>query len=135
MNRVGTIPYGAALSAVFTAVALALGLRERRAAILVSAVLAAFVGPIGWNAILPATHAREFITDACTGVFPVSWQDTGSGIFTVAVGSILLGVFNRRPPAGGSSPGSRTRRLPRRHLSLLSSATGHQRGEKTAMAP
>jgi hypothetical protein len=96
----GTILYGAALSGVFTATALRLGLRERRAAMVGPAVLAALVAPIGWNAILRATHAREFFTDAPTGAFPVSWQDTGSGVFTVAVASVLLGALHRRAPAG-----------------------------------
>lgn len=96
----GAIVYGAALSALFAAAALVLGLRERRAAMAVPAVLAAFCAPIGWNAILRATHAREFFTDAPIAVFPASWQDTGSGVFTLAVGSIVLGAIHRRAPAG-----------------------------------
>jgi hypothetical protein len=96
----GTIAYGAVLSAGFAGVALLLGLRERRVTMLVPAVLAAFAAPIGWNAILRATHAREFFTDAPIPLFPVSWQDTGSGVFTLAVGSAVLGAFHRRAPAG-----------------------------------
>lgn len=96
----GTIVYGAALSAVLVAAALRLGLRERRPGTLVPAVVAAFVAPIGWNAVLRATHAREFFTDAPLAVFPVSWQDTGSGVFTLAVGAAVLAAVHRGAPAG-----------------------------------
>jgi hypothetical protein len=46
---------------------------------------------VGWNAILHATHADQFFHDAPIPVFPISWQDTGSGVFTIAVAAILLG--------------------------------------------
>jgi hypothetical protein len=67
-------------------------LGSRRIAVLASAGVSAFVAPIGWNAVLRATHAREFFTDAPLDVFPVSWQDTGSGVVTVAVAAVLLGL-------------------------------------------
>jgi hypothetical protein len=85
------ILYGAALSAVFAVGGLAV-LGSRRIAVLASAGASAFVAPIGWNAVLRATHAREFFTDAPLDVFPVSWQDTGSGVVTVAVAAVLLGL-------------------------------------------
>jgi hypothetical protein len=85
------ILYGAALSAVFAVGGLAV-LGSRRIAVLASAGVSAFVAPIGWNAVLRATHAREFFTDAPLDVFPVSWQDTGSGVVTVAVAAVLLGL-------------------------------------------
>ena len=96
----GTILYGAALSAVFAAVALVVALRERRPTMLLPAVLVAFAAPIGWNAILHATHAGTFFTDAPIALFPISWQDTGSGVFTLAAGSVVLGTLHRQAPAG-----------------------------------
>ena len=96
----GTILYGAALSALVSGVILALWPRTRRATILVPAVAASFAGPIAWNAILRATSAREFFTDAPIVVLPASWQDTGSGIFTFALSAMLLGIARHRDPAG-----------------------------------
>ncbi|WP_051735960.1 hypothetical protein [Amycolatopsis rifamycinica] len=46
-----------------------------------TAGLAAGLGPAAWNAILNAVHAPGFFTDAPIPVFPVSRQDTGSGVF------------------------------------------------------
>ena len=85
------ILYGAALSALFAVGGLAV-LGTRRIAILATAGVSALVAPIGWNAVLRATHAREFFTDAPLDAFPVSWQDTGSGVVTVAVAAVLLGL-------------------------------------------
>jgi hypothetical protein len=53
--------------------------------------LCALAGPFAWNAILRATHAREFFTDAPLVVLPASWQDTGSGVFTIALAALALG--------------------------------------------
>ena len=86
-----TILYGAALSAAGAAV-FTLAVRPRRLTVVGVAALAAFLGPLAWNAILRATHGSSFFVDAPIPVFPVSWQDTGSGVFTVAVGTILLGT-------------------------------------------
>jgi hypothetical protein len=49
-------------------------------------------GPIAWNAILRATHASTFFTDAPIVVLPTSWQDTGSGVFALATTTLLLGL-------------------------------------------
>jgi hypothetical protein len=96
----GTILYGAVLSALLTGAILALWPRTRRVDIVIPAVLAALPGPIVWNAILHATHAEEFFTDAPIAVIPASWQDTGSGVFTFAMAALVLGVVHRRDPAG-----------------------------------
>ena len=93
----GTILYGAVLSAVFAVVALVV-LGERRATVVAIGSLAALIAPIGWNAVLRATHAREFFTDAPIKVMPASWQDTGSGVATLAVASLLLAVALPREP-------------------------------------
>ena len=93
----GTIIYGAVLSSVVAAAVL-LALGERRAGFLAVGSLAALVAPIGWNAVLRATHAREFFTDAPISVMPASWQDTGSGVATLALASLLLAVALPREP-------------------------------------
>jgi hypothetical protein len=49
------------------------------------------LGATGWNAILHFTHADQFFHDAPSVVFPVSWQDTGSAVFAIAVAAVLLG--------------------------------------------
>jgi hypothetical protein len=47
--------------------------------------------------------AREFFVDAPIPVFPISWQDTGSGVFGLAVAALLLGF--------GPLAGARGRRV------------------------
>ncbi len=88
----GTIAYGAALSAVL-AVLLALVARERRLIALLAVALGAAGGPVAWNAILRTTNASQFFTDAPIPVFPISWQDTGSGVFALAALTLSLGFL------------------------------------------
>jgi hypothetical protein len=96
----GVILYGAALS-VIAAIALAVLLgRERRPAILVTIAAGTLAGPIAWNAILRATDGRRFFTDAPIPLFPISWQDTGSGVFTLAVLTLALGFGPLRAAPG-----------------------------------
>jgi hypothetical protein len=83
--------YGAALSALAAAVLVAFAGRDRRVSVLVCAALSAALGPLAWNAILHATRADQFFHDAPMPFFPISWQDTGSGVFTVAVAALLVG--------------------------------------------
>jgi hypothetical protein len=88
----GRILYGAGLTVLLAAVVLVATRVTRDAAVLISALVATAVGPIGWNAILRATHASEFFTDAPIPVFPISWQDFGSGVFTLAAATLVLSV-------------------------------------------
>lgn len=97
-----TVAYGAALSAVLAGVLVALAVRPRRPVVIAAAALAAAGGPAAWNAILNAVHGAEFFTDAPIPVFPISWQDTGSGVFTLALAALVLGLG---PLAG--APGRR----------------------------
>ena len=87
-----TVAYGAVLSGVLAAVLVALAVRPRRPAVIVAAALAAAAGPAAWNVILNRVGATEFFVDAPIPVFPISWQDTGSGVFAVAVAAVLLGL-------------------------------------------
>ena len=88
----GQICYGAALSAIAASALLAGATRGRRPSVIVTGALAAAAGPVAWNAILRAAHGDQFFTDAPIAVFPVSWQDTGSGVFAFAVAAILYGI-------------------------------------------
>jgi hypothetical protein len=87
----GTILYGAALSAIAAIVLVAAVLRERRVSALVVSGVSAALGAFLWNAILHRVGASEFFVDAPVAVMPASWQDTGSGVFAVAVTSVMLG--------------------------------------------
>ncbi|MYS88847.1 hypothetical protein SCNRRL3882_1499 [Streptomyces chartreusis NRRL 3882] len=88
----GQIGYGAVLSAVFAAVLPAVVTRGRRIGVIVTGALAAAAGPVAWNAILRAAHGEQFFTDAPIAVFPVSWQDTGSGVFALAAAALAYGL-------------------------------------------
>jgi hypothetical protein len=87
-----TIVYGAVLSALLAGVLVVLAARGQRVAAGIGAVVGAAAGPIAWNAILRATHASTFFTDAPIAVMPASWQDTGSGVFAFAVTALVLGL-------------------------------------------
>jgi hypothetical protein len=82
----------AALSAVVAGAALAALARPRQPTVILAGVLATAAGPLAWNAILRATHASQFFTDAPLRLLPASWQDTGSGVFALAAAAVLLGV-------------------------------------------
>jgi hypothetical protein len=98
----GTILGGAAMTAAFTAAVLLLIGRVGRPAVLTTAVVAAALAPVGWNAVLRATHAGQFFTDAPITVMPASWQDAGSGVVTFAAVAAVLGAGpQRREPAQG----------------------------------
>jgi hypothetical protein len=86
-----TVAYGAVLSAVLATALVGLLVRPRRPLVIATAGVAAGVGPAAWNAILNAVHAPGFFTDAPIALFPVSWQDTGSGVFALAASVLLLG--------------------------------------------
>ncbi len=93
--------YGAALSAILAPLLVALLAGDRRPAVLASAAGAAGVMPLCWNTILRITGATEaFSHDLAVRVLPISWQDTGSGVFTLAGASLLLALLTaRRDPA------------------------------------
>ncbi|MCA1681373.1 MAG: hypothetical protein LC777_21715, partial [Actinobacteria bacterium] len=85
------ILYGAGLSAL-GATGLLLLINEREPAVLIPAATAAAAGALAWNAILKDTGGDGFFIDAPIGVFPISWQDTGSAVFALALGSTLLAL-------------------------------------------
>ena len=96
----GVILYGAALSVVVAIALVMLVGRERQPTILLTIAAGTLAGPIAWNAILRATDGRQFFTDAPIPIFPISWQDTGSGVFTLAVLTLALGFGPLRAAPG-----------------------------------
>jgi hypothetical protein len=96
----GTISYGAFLSAIAAALLVFAVRRERRVDLLAASASSGALGPILWNAILHRVGAREFFVDAPVAVMPASWQDTGSGVFTVAVAAVILGFGPLRVEPG-----------------------------------
>ena len=97
----GQIFYGAVLSTVVAAVVFVVVKRERRPRALVAALAATLLGPLAWNAVLhrAGNPSDGFFVDIPFKPFPVSWQDTGSGVFTLAVASVFLGLALPRDPA------------------------------------
>ncbi len=87
----GRILYGAALSTVIAAVVL-IARRVRTPLTLGFALASTFLGPLSWNSILHRTGGEKFFVDIPFKPFPVSWQDTESGVFTLAIASVLLGI-------------------------------------------
>ena len=94
-----TILYGALLSAVAAAVFVLGVRRDRRVDVLAAVALSGAAGPFLWNAILHRVGGSEFFVDAPVGVMPASWQDTGSGVFAVAVATLVLGFGSLREEA------------------------------------
>ena len=87
----GTVLYGAALTLVLVALG-ALALRERSLPVIATCALTAACAAIAWNAVLIDADAGGFFVDAPIAVIPVSWQDTGTGIWTLALVSLILGL-------------------------------------------
>jgi hypothetical protein len=89
----GPILCGAALSALLTGAVLALASRLRcPGAILVGAHRRGR-GCAPWTA--PSSSSTH-----PSASFPISWQDTGSGVFAVAVACLALGIWPQRNDPG-----------------------------------
>jgi hypothetical protein len=95
----GATVWGIVASAVLAAVAARLVLREKRPAVLGVTAGAALLGPLLWDLILRHTGGNFFV-DAPGYVFPVSYEDTGSGVFAAALAAVLLGFGPQRTDAG-----------------------------------
>jgi hypothetical protein len=96
----GSILYGALLSAAAAALLVLLVRRTRRVDLLAAAALSGAAGPFLWNRILHRVGGSEFFVDAPVAVMPASWQDTGSGVFAVAVATVALGLGPVRDEPG-----------------------------------
>ncbi len=94
--------YGAGLSVLLSlALVVFLG-KTKHPPILLGCALAAFLLPVVWNSILRLTGATDaFSHDLPFRPFPISWQDTGSGVFTLAGAAVILSLGpgrKERPP-------------------------------------
>jgi len=94
----GAVTWGVVVSAVLAAVATRFLLRERRPSVLATAAIAALLGPLLWNLILRHTGG-DFFVDAPGRVFPVSLQDTGSGVSPPGSARSCSGSDPFAPPA------------------------------------
>jgi hypothetical protein len=95
----GAVILGVILSAVLAAAVVRLALRERRPAVVLTAAVAAGLGPLLWDLVLRHTGG-DFFTDAPGHVFPVSFEDTGSGVWATALAALLLGLGPLRDASG-----------------------------------
>lgn len=95
----GAVTYGVVVSVVVAVAALRFILRERRSDVLAVAGVAAGLAPLLWDLILRHTGGK-FFTDAPGLVFPVSYEDTGSGVFATALAVLLLGFGPMRAESG-----------------------------------
>lgn len=95
----GATVWGIAASAALAVVAARVLLRERRLPVLATTAFAALLGPLLWDLVLRHTGG-DFFVDAPGYVFPVSFEDTGSGVFATAAAALLLGFGALRADAG-----------------------------------
>jgi chromate transporter len=94
-----------------------------------AAAAGALSGPIAWNAILRATNARQFFTDAPIPIFPISWQRHRIRRLhprhTHRRPRLRAATRSTRAPPGHPRRPRRPRRAPRRHLPLLDGNRGY----------
>lgn len=90
MPSYDAVAFGVVVSGVVAALALVLMLRERRSSVIATAAAAATLAPLCWDVILRHTGG-DFFVDAPGVVFPISFQDTGSGVFATALSALMLG--------------------------------------------
>lgn len=95
----GATIWGVIASGVLAVVAVWFLLRERRQAVLAATAAAAMLGPLLWDLTLRHTGG-EFFVDAPGYVFPVSFEDAGSGVFATAIGALVLGFGPLRAATG-----------------------------------
>jgi hypothetical protein len=93
------ILYGVGLTALFEVVLTVAVPRWRRPALTLTTTAIAVLAVLGWQYVLRATHASQFFTDLPFRPFPISWQDTGSGVVTLAFAGLALayGPMRRGP--------------------------------------
>jgi hypothetical protein len=87
----GAVIFGIVVSAFLAGIGVRFVLRESRVSVVVVAAGAAAVGPLLWDLVLRKTGGR-FFTDAPLVVFPVSFEDAGSGVWTMAIAALALGL-------------------------------------------
>lgn len=96
--------WGATIWGILASAALAVAgarflLRDRRSSVLGATAISALLGPLLWDLILRHTGGNFFV-DAPGYVFPISYEDTGSGVFATAIAVLLLGSGPLRADPG-----------------------------------
>jgi hypothetical protein len=94
------IAYGVGLTALFELVLTVAVPRWRRPALIATTTVATVLAVLGWQYVLRAAHATQFFTDLPFRPFPISWQDTGSGVATLAFTGLVLGYGPMRKQPG-----------------------------------
>ena len=95
----GATIWGVLASAALASIGIWFLLKERRISVLLTGSTAALLGPLLWDLILRHTGGQFFV-DAPGYVFPVSYEDTGSGVFATAIAGLLLGFGPLRSDTG-----------------------------------
>jgi hypothetical protein len=118
----GAVAWGVVASGVLALIGVRFLLPERRPAVLVASAAAALAGPLLCDLILRHTGGNFFV-DAPGYVFPVSYEDTGSGVFATALAALVLGFgplrADPRPPRRAPRVDLRPGRAAGGHLPLL----------------
>lgn len=70
---------------------------------LVALAVGMAIGIVAWNLMLDLTNATAMNVDSA---YRVSGQDVGSGVFAIAVGSLVLGLVAARREAAGRVVGT-----------------------------
>ena len=91
--------WGVAASGVLALALFWFVLRERGRGTLAAGAGAAMLGPLLWDLILRHTGG-DFFVDAPGVVFPISFEDLGSGVFATAIGAVVLGLGPLRAATG-----------------------------------
>ena len=95
----GATTWGILASAALAAIGVWFLLKERRSSVLVASAAAALLGPLLWDLILRHTGGK-FLVEVPGYLFPVSYEDTGSGVFATAIAALFLGFGPLRAEAG-----------------------------------
>ena len=95
----GATIWGILASAALAVIGVRFLLKERRTSVLAASAAAALLGPLLWDLILRHTGGKFFV-DAPGYVLPVSYEDTGSGVFATAIATLLLGFGPLRADTG-----------------------------------
>jgi hypothetical protein len=118
----GALAYGAILSGIAAAAGLRFLLRERRPGVLLTGALAALAAPFSWNVILRHTGG-DFFVDAPVVVFPISLQDTGSGVFATALSACPDARLRPAAPGDGATARAHDDRLRPGRIAATSTST------------
>lgn len=99
------ILYGSLIGPAVGVVALIL-LGERKPQNLLAVAAGICGGTWIWNTMLNVRHAGVIDVDVPFKLFPISWQDTGTGVFAFATATLLLLATVHR-----NEPGRRTLKI------------------------